>query len=1192
MGYMPQQQFLTPSEYGAFRTMPSTNMNSAYLQRPGFFQNWAYSTGGYVGGVPIPTYNPAINMMHRQEFSRRNLQDTVTAAGGGMLDAAKASLMFLNPYLGLASMAMPNFGANMVDLQAQMRGIQNMSIPKITSGRDVSASLGQGFSANKALSIERFLRTSSAGDPFLKLDDYRQIMQRGVEHNLFDFSNDAESYKKVIKRLRNQTDVIIEMIDDKNLDGVMKNLKRLQDMGATGDMATAVARQEGMFSRMTGMRHTDMVNSYGQQGALIYTQHGMTGYQGALSAMGTAAQITMAQRMGLISPDVLSRAGGISGLTQKLTEESAAGVGNAAKFFLPYVAGSDYKSVDAKKLQDLISGKVGLTDMMSLGAQSVAGSPTGYSVFDTNKEKIIKDMLDKLGDVGFKLFQVQMSQMTGQMMGIKGANAQIARGAQQFWGMSGETSQLMADTYTNPEFLEGLAANNDRERNLMYAKGAERAKDARFWRWRTWLTERAQDVGNIYTDYKIRSLEDDERRESFRKGIFTNQSPIGPGGLRPDPKYNTDKYMRPTVTSGELTGLSKDFTTITAQEESNGWGGAIGYDTGGGTSYGKFQFSSTQGTMDKFLSWIKNTKGEAGKKVAAQLLASGPSNTGRAGGAMADMFQKFVATGELPDEWQLEFAMQEYYAPAVKGLRNEKLRGMVENNPALQSMLFSTSINSGVGGAKRIFNGVYREGMSEEELVDAVTQGRINNVRGNQYQDELTARYKREAARYHSLIDLQRSGGEEAGSGEYKLPATLRLAFERLTAPIKQKGALAGNRAETDAMFGLGEYSARESAQIDLVAAMSSNDSKSKLDKVALHEIVRKDFGDVDIEDFGSEEHMLVMEKYLKNKFPNLSKEKIRQYAATLLKIPSTKQLILKMYGKTNSRELALAKETVNQKEKEKLQDFYTSLKSQTDNVRESLQNFTGDVEDTRFLMNQVKKTGNTFHLLDIHSLLSKYKLANRQDKRALAEKIRALGKDAGLSEQAIEEMLNTGDFTSLKVQGYDKADMERLQSLSDKKGSSNWSRMFGGKLEDLAMGERIFAGYQYLIDNNVNIEDLYTREGLESILKGSAPDSIKNLAKRLKGVNKENFGNADLISAEVSRLVPTGSGGRMIENTSAPIDADKKALEINLQFKDALENYSAALEKQIGTWDENTKQLTILNNKLQAGKTLRFGGN
>lgn len=158
----------------------------------------------------------------------------------------------------------------------------------------------------------------------------------------------------------------------------------------------------------------------------------------------------------------------------------------------------------------------------------------------------------------------------------------------------------------------------------------------------------------------------------------------------------------------------------------------IGHDGTGGTSYGKWQLSSTtakggEGSMQAYLRWMRKQGGEK-KAIAERIAAAGPMNTGGRQGAAVEQYQKEVAANaSLMEESQRQFLIESHYAPAMSRLSSDGLRKRIEGSKALQEAMFSTAVQHGAGsgkigdaGAASIWNKVYREGMTDAELLRAV----------------------------------------------------------------------------------------------------------------------------------------------------------------------------------------------------------------------------------------------------------------------------------------------------------------------------------------------------------------------------------------------------------------------------------------------------------------------------------------
>jgi len=192
---------------------------------------------------------------------------------------------------------------------------------------------------------------------------------------------------------------------------------------------------------------------------------------------------------------------------------------------------------------------------------------------------------------------------------------------------------------------------------------------------------------------------------SVRAGGGTGYVSTGASGNNPGFAYNPDSKIGDTI----------------AHEESGAKGvKAIGFDRNGGTSYGKWQLSSRQGGLEEWLQLLEEKGGEAAE-IAKRLRAAGPTNTGSRSGAFVDAYLKEAsANSELFENTQRESLLKHNYNPAMSRLQSDSLRKMIEGDKSLQEMMFSTAVQHGGGGAAKILNDVYREGMSREDLIRAV----------------------------------------------------------------------------------------------------------------------------------------------------------------------------------------------------------------------------------------------------------------------------------------------------------------------------------------------------------------------------------------------------------------------------------------------------------------------------------------
>jgi hypothetical protein len=127
---------------------------------------------------------------------------------------------------------------------------------------------------------------------------------------------------------------------------------------------------------------------------------------------------------------------------------------------------------------------------------------------------------------------------------------------------------------------------------------------------------------------------------------------------------------------------------------------AIGYDRQGGTSYGIYQISSRQGTMDQFIDFLRREM----PSWASQLDQAGPADTGSDQGAMPEAWRAIAR--EDPQgfsQMQHRFITRTHYLPALGNIL--QLTGLTEDllSPPLREVIFSTAVHHGPTGAVNIF---------------------------------------------------------------------------------------------------------------------------------------------------------------------------------------------------------------------------------------------------------------------------------------------------------------------------------------------------------------------------------------------------------------------------------------------------------------------------------------------------------
>ncbi len=146
---------------------------------------------------------------------------------------------------------------------------------------------------------------------------------------------------------------------------------------------------------------------------------------------------------------------------------------------------------------------------------------------------------------------------------------------------------------------------------------------------------------------------------------------------------------------------SVELGALSAQFESGRAGVAsVGYDSHGGTSYGTYQISSRQGTMDRFLEFLKAHDPNIGDRLSR----SGADNTGSTQGAFPSEWKNIAAENpEYFEGLQRQFIKETHYEPALAEILGRTGKDLSQCSPTVHQVLWSTAVQHGPKGAAGIF---------------------------------------------------------------------------------------------------------------------------------------------------------------------------------------------------------------------------------------------------------------------------------------------------------------------------------------------------------------------------------------------------------------------------------------------------------------------------------------------------------
>lgn len=536
MQYMPDAQFMTSADYGAYRTLPGADMQSKKQLSSSLWQSYVLANRGSVLGSSnylINSYNVGVNQQMQQVQAQREYSDKMSGLVSGVSDLGLSGAigygvgMAFGPWTGMAVGALtPALGGAYIDRIKQARRLQNLSTSKIVGGTDMAASSGQGLSMEGASRLGSGLRNMAVDDFVFNQEDYSKIMKLGVSSGMMDFSNSAEQYKQVIKKLTGNFKVMMDVLDTADMGEVSRNMQRMQRMGAQVGSMGSIAGSEKLFARMAGISQADMVNSYGQQGAMTFTQAGLTGYQGSLENMANAAAVTMMQRTGTLTPGELARQGGISGASQRMTENKSQMLKNTSNYFLPAIMNAEGTGIDEKKLARLLNGEAGIAELIKTSA-GVLNSTENQVKFLKNQDNLMEEFQRKAGTTGSDLFMRNLALDKGREMIPKGALSEQLFSGYRAYGLDEKSAKLFAAKGSS---YEGMSALKDQ--HLMQAHQEKTARIEELRNANRWYNKVGHPVKRFLTDlgedswgvFSSKSAAEKDAKESEKAGVFRTTS--------------------------------------------------------------------------------------------------------------------------------------------------------------------------------------------------------------------------------------------------------------------------------------------------------------------------------------------------------------------------------------------------------------------------------------------------------------------------------------------------------------------------------------------------------------------------------------------------------------------------------------------------------------------------------------------
>lgn len=234
------------------------------------------------------------------------------------------------------------------------------------------------------------------------------------------------------------------------------------------------------------------------------------------------------------------------------------------------------------------------------------------------------------------------------------------------------------------------------------------------------------------------------------------------------PEKAATPESKPSITTK---GGGRALGEMSAKYESGNKGSeAVGWDSTGGTSYGKYQIASKTGTLRRFLEFLKTKSPELYERLAA---AGDPNPPERQNGRFAQEWKKIAMEGKWGTV-EHDFIQATHYDVGMKGIKNPELKKMIESTFGLQEVMWSSAVQHGGGGAAALFNSVYTSGMSPAELIKAFYKKRGTKFSNSTeaVQKSVLRRFEDEEKRSLALLDQNNPPVPSSGTAMAAAPSS------------------------------------------------------------------------------------------------------------------------------------------------------------------------------------------------------------------------------------------------------------------------------------------------------------------------------------------------------------------------------------------------------------------------------------
>lgn len=467
----PQMQYMSPQQYGVFRTPFPMGRPSGYEAVPPVslpmqpMPSVAMFTppGEFSANHALLSQRRDMAMMGASTMAQNQLMlgggaaflgGGVGSVFGGMLGGRAGAAIggTMGSVLGGMSIFTPpmqylsaSMSSRALHHQATALAVQEAS--GFMTGMGATSPTGQGLSMASSMSVASGLAgaANSSGGIFNR-KDMLNLMRASSDQGILDFSRSSDDIVKAVKNVSVVVSTLAKITGDPDFRNHVKLIGDLQRMGLTTLQSGGALYNAHAFARLAGSDVGSMMAREGMAGAATFQGAGLLGGVGAISAITNAGLARSMMQSGAISPALAALNGGESGITQGFTNAQAAFLSGPGKILLASLLKKGAHGLELGSTSGIFGSDFDINKMMQKASTNL-GDTASLQDFSARSPELMAQLTTQLQSQNPMGIQLAMAKMIQSMQKTMGPGITFTTAAQNM-GMDPAMARALQQSFS------------------------------------------------------------------------------------------------------------------------------------------------------------------------------------------------------------------------------------------------------------------------------------------------------------------------------------------------------------------------------------------------------------------------------------------------------------------------------------------------------------------------------------------------------------------------------------------------------------------------------------------------------------------------------------------------------------------------------------------------------------------------